>query len=64
MAYLNNMYKKCLLGTAVLVLAGSVFAEPKTTKEPVSVELKTFLISAGTDGKSTSKLVTKVNQMM
>ena len=60
MAYLNNMYKKCLLGTAVLVLAGSVFAEPKTTKEPVSVELKTFLISAGTDGKPTSKLVTKV----
>ena len=60
MAYLNNMYKKCLLGTAVLVLAGSVFAETKTTKEPVSVELKTFLISAGTDGKPTSKLVTKV----
>ena len=60
MSYLNNMYKKCLLGTAVLVLAGSVFAEPKTTKEPVSVELKTFLISAGTDGKPTSKLVTKV----
>ena len=60
MAYLNNMYKKCLLGTAVLVLAGSVFAETKTTKEPVSVELKTFLIGAGTDGKPTSKLVTKV----
>jgi len=38
MSYLNNMYKKCLLGTAVLVLAGSVFAEPKTTKEPVSVK--------------------------
>ena len=60
MSYLNNMYKKCLLGTAVLVLAGSVFAETKTTKEPVSVELKTFLIGAGTDGKPTSKLVTKV----
>lgn len=60
MAYLNNMYKKCLLGTAVLVLAGSVFAETKTTKESVSVELKTFLIGAGTDGKTTSKLVTKV----
>lgn len=58
--HLKDNWKKGLLGAASLVLVVSVSAETKVAKDPVSVELKTYLISVSTDGKPTSKLVTKV----
>ena len=59
--HLKNKWKKGLLGAATLILAVNVFAETKAVKDPVSVELKTYLISGNADGKqSAAKLVTKV----
>ncbi len=58
--HLKDKWKKSLLGTAVLILAVNVCAETKISKDPVSVELKTYLVSASADGKPTAKLVTKV----
>jgi len=58
--HLKDNWKKGLLGAASLVLAISVSAETKVAKDPVSVELKTYLISVSTDGKPTAKLVSKV----
>ncbi len=58
--HLKANWKKGLLGAASLILAVNVSAETKVAKDPVSVELKTYLISASADGKPTAKLVTKV----
>jgi len=58
--HLKDNWKKGLLGAASLVLAVSVSAETKAAKDPVSVELKTYLISVNSDGKPSAKLVTKV----
>lgn len=58
--YLNSEWKKYLLGTAALFLATSTFAETKPSKEPVSVELKTYLVSINSEGKANVKLVNKV----
>ena len=58
--HLKDNWKKGLLGAASLVLAVSVSAETKVAKDPVSVELKTYLISVSTDGKPVAKLVNKV----
>lgn len=59
----KNQWKKVLLGTATLILAINVYAETKVSKvskDPVSVELKTYLMSTTADGKPTAQLVTKV----
>jgi len=59
--HLKNKWKKGLLGAATLILAVNAFAETKAAKDPVSVELKTYLISGNADGKQpAAKLVTKV----
>lgn len=58
--YFKNALIKGLLGTTIFILAGNTFAETKISKEPVSVELKTYLVSKNADGKATTKLVTKV----
>ncbi|MBF7684262.1 hypothetical protein I2F17_00230 [Acinetobacter sp. B10A] len=51
---------KGLIGVVSMVLVSHASAEAKLTKEPVSVELKTYLMSTGNDGKQTAKLVTNV----
>ena len=58
--YLKSQWKTGLLAVAALLLAVNASAETKVSKDPVSVELKTYLVSASADGKSTAKLVTKV----
>jgi len=58
--HLKSKWKKYLLGTATLFLAVNVFAETKAAKDPVSVELKTYLISLNSEGKPNAKLVNKV----
>lgn len=57
---LQNQWKKVLLGTASLFLGVHLHAEAKIAKDPVSVELTTYLVSTSTDGKATAKLVNKV----
>ena len=58
--YLKSQWKTGLLAVAALLLAVNASAETKVSKDPVSVELKTYLVSASADGKPTAKLVTKV----
>lgn len=58
--YLKSQWKTGVLGAVALILAVNVHAEAKVAKDPVSVELKTYLISINKDGQSTAKLVTKV----
>lgn len=58
--HLKDKWKIGLLGAATLILAVNVSAETKAAKDPVSVELKTYLISVNPDGKPSAKLVTKV----
>lgn len=58
--YLKSQSKTGLLAVAALFLAVNVNAGTKVSKDPVSVELKTYLVSATTDGKPTAKLVSKV----
>lgn len=58
--YLKSQWKAGLLAVAVLFLAVNVDAATKVSKDPVSVELKTYLVSASADEKPTAKLVTKV----
>ena len=58
--YLRSQWKTGLFAVAGLLLAVNASAETKVSKDPVSVELKTYLVSASADGKPTAKLVTKV----
>ncbi|MEJ2900691.1 hypothetical protein [Acinetobacter sp. NS-4] len=58
--YLKSQWKTDLLAVAALFLAVNVNAGTKVSKDPVSVELKTYLVSASADGKPTAKLVSKV----
>ena len=58
--YLTSQWKTGLFAVAALLLAVNASAETKVSKDPVSVELKTYLVSASADGKPTAKLVTKV----
>lgn len=59
--YLKSQWKTDLLAVAALFLAVNVNAGTKVSKDPVSVELKTYLVSAASaDGKPTAKLVSKV----
>ena len=58
--YLKSQSKIGLFAVAALLLAVNASAETKVSKDPVSVELKTYLVSASADGKPTAKLVTKV----
>ena len=58
--YLTSQWKTGLFAVAALLLAVNANAETKVSKDPVSVELKTYLVSASADGKPTAKLVSKV----
>lgn len=58
--HLKTHLKAGLLGVVGLVLANHTLAESKPIKTPVSVDLKTYLISTASDGKQTAKLVTTV----
>lgn len=58
--HLKNHWVKGLLGLASLVLAMNISAETKVAKDPVSVELQTYLMSTSADGSQTAKLVTNV----
>ncbi|OTG69506.1 hypothetical protein B9T25_02755 [Acinetobacter sp. ANC 4470] len=58
--YVKSQWKAGVLGCVALILAVNASAETKVVKDPVSVELKTYLVSTSTDGKPTVKLVTKV----
>jgi len=58
--YLKSQCKTGLLAVVALFLAVNVNAGTKVSKDPVSVELKTYLVSASADGKLTAKLVSKV----
>jgi len=58
--YFKSQWKTGVFGTAALILAVNVYAEAKVSKDPVSVELKTYLIGINKAGQPTAKLVTKV----
>lgn len=58
--HLKKHLMQGVLGIAGLVFAMTVAAEAKVTKDPISVELKTYLINVGADGSQTTKLVTNV----
>lgn len=58
--YFTNYWTKGLLGVASFILALNVSAETKLAKDPVSVELKTYLMTPGTDGNPVAKLVSNV----
>ena len=47
--YLKSQWKTGLLAVAALLLAVNASAETKVSKDPVSVELKTYLVSASAD---------------
>ncbi|SDB84198.1 conserved repeat domain-containing protein [Acinetobacter boissieri] len=58
--HLKNYLIQCVLAVTGSLIVGQVSAETKLAKEPVSVELKTYLITVGSDGAQTAKLVSNV----
>ncbi len=50
----------CLLGSTVLLTTAYAAAETQVSKEPISIQLQTYLIGTSADGKPTAKLVSQV----
>ncbi|ESK37316.1 hypothetical protein P256_02371 [Acinetobacter nectaris CIP 110549] len=58
---LKSIFIRGLLGvTSLAFMTINASAETKVAKDPVSVDLKTYLISVGKDGNQTAKLVSNV----
>ncbi|CAB1220244.1 hypothetical protein [Acinetobacter bouvetii] len=58
--YVKSPWKIGVLGGVALLLALNTSAETKVSKDPVSVELKTYLIGVNAKGKPTATPVSKV----
>lgn len=56
----KQFMKTALMSSALILLAPSVLANTQAAKEPVSVDLKTYLIAQNAEGKVTEQAVSEV----
>ena len=56
----KQFMKTALISSALILLAPSVLANTQAAKEPVSVDLKTYLIAQNAEGRVTEQAVSEV----